>query len=356
MTCLSHIRYRIFSRKLHDKAATSCLPIGGTLEPTFRCNLRCTYCFTNCNLRPKEEMTTREIFRIIDTIVDHGCLWLLITGGDPLVRTDFRKIYTHAKKRGMIVTLFTNGTLVTPAIADFLGDMRPFNLEITILGATAPTYEALSGVKGSFSSCLNGIRLLLERNIKVFLKTVITKMNVHELSAMKKLARSLGVSFRFDPTVIPRLDGSREPMKLGLKPKEIVALEKDDRIYRQEFSTLFKKFGEMSQDRRIFSCGGGVASFVVNPYGRLQFCDLVEEPNYDLKNGDFDVGWYKLIPALKRKKTKSNFPCNNCNIQVMCEQCPGWARLYHGKLEKRVDFLCEVAHLRRGAFAKGVDK
>lgn len=356
MSFCSHIRYRRFSRILHDKAVDACVPINGTLELTYRCNLKCGYCYTGCDHRPNDEMTTNEVIRIIDTIAEHGCLWLLITGGEPLIRKDFRRIYEHARKRGMIITFFTNGTLVTDSIADFLADMRPFNLEITILGATAGTYESLSGVKGSFEKCMNGIKLLLKRGIRVGLKTVITRINVHELPAMRSLAKSLDAPFRFDPTIIPRLDGSHKPRRLSLTPEEIIELEKSDQAYAKEFHILFEKFAEKSHDKRIFSCGGGVSTFTINPYGRLQFCELVAEPDYDLKKGDFAKGWYELIPALKKIPASKDFPCNDCGIQVLCEQCAGWSKLDSGRWDKRVDFLCEVAHLRKRNFWKGEGK
>ena len=61
-----------------------------------------------------------EIQHILDEIKDAGCLWLLLTGGEPLLRPDFLEIYQYAKHKGFLLTLFTNGTLLTPHIADFL--------------------------------------------------------------------------------------------------------------------------------------------------------------------------------------------------------------------------------------------
>jgi len=57
---------------------------------------------------------------ILDEVADAGCLWLLITGGEPLLRPDFRDIYMYAKRKGFLITLFTNGTLLDADIADQL--------------------------------------------------------------------------------------------------------------------------------------------------------------------------------------------------------------------------------------------
>src|SRR5436190_1139417 len=92
-------------------------------EITCRCNLRCVMCYTDCYNSPaniKDELSTAEILRIMDEVALAGCLELVLTGGEPLARPDFFEIYGHAKTKGFLVTLFTNGTLITETIADRL--------------------------------------------------------------------------------------------------------------------------------------------------------------------------------------------------------------------------------------------
>ena len=64
------------------------------------------------------ELSTEEHYRLLDQLADAGCLWLLFTGGEIFARRDFLDIYTYAKQKGFLITLFTNGTLITPRIAD----------------------------------------------------------------------------------------------------------------------------------------------------------------------------------------------------------------------------------------------
>ncbi|MGB3904717.1 MAG: radical SAM protein, partial [Anaerolineae bacterium] len=155
--------YAEFSNRLHDKLGGKRVPIAGSLELTFRCNLRCVHCYlgdTRAGIPGKQELTYAEIRDLLDQIVDEGCLWLLLTGGEPLVRPDFLDIYTYAKQKGLLVTLFTNGTLITPQIADYLQQWRPFVVEISLYGRTKETYEKVTGVPGSYERCMRGIQLL----------------------------------------------------------------------------------------------------------------------------------------------------------------------------------------------------
>ena len=138
------------------------LPANGTIEVTRRCPLDCQHCYNNLPMGDKtgSREFSYKALPPIDEIVEAGCLWLLFTGGEIFARRDFLDIYTHAKRKGLIITLFTNGTLITPQIADYLIQWRPFNIEITLYGATRETYERLTGVAGSFDRCLRDPLLL----------------------------------------------------------------------------------------------------------------------------------------------------------------------------------------------------
>jgi MoaA/NifB/PqqE/SkfB family radical SAM enzyme len=224
--------YSDFSLRLHEQAAGQRIPLVGSLEVTERCNLGCAHCYINLPAGDygarRRELITREMYQILDQVVDEGCLWLLLTGGEPFVRPDFLDIYTYAKKKGLLVTLFTNGTTVTPRIADHLAEWRPFAVEITLYGATQETYERVTGVKGSFERCMRGIQLLLERGLPLKLKTMVMTLNQAELGEMRALARILGVEFRYDPVLNVRLDGGRSPQEFRIPAEDVVALDLAD--------------------------------------------------------------------------------------------------------------------------------
>src|SRR6266851_5472269 len=168
--------YGAFSESLHSRLAGRRLPLSGTIEVTRRCPLTCLHCYNNLPTTDGEavrrELDYEEHCRLLDQLADAGCLWLLYTGGEILARRDFLNIYTYAKKKGFLITLFTNGTMITERIADYLEEWPPFAIEITLYGRTKETYEALTGIPGSFDRCMRGIRILLDRRLPLALKTV----------------------------------------------------------------------------------------------------------------------------------------------------------------------------------------
>jgi radical SAM protein with 4Fe4S-binding SPASM domain len=354
---IPEVNYGEFSKRIQERVRAKRIPLGGGIELTFRCNLRCAHCYIDHSDLQKE-LSYTEICSILDQICEEGCLWLLLTGGEPLLRKDFLDIYTYAKKKGLLITLFTNGTLISPEIADYLKEWRPFLVEITLYGITAETYERVTGIPGSLKQCLNGIELLVEKGIPLKLKSMILTLNKHELAAMQKYADDLGVEFRYDALLNPMLNGSKRPFKVAISPEEVVELDiKDEKRFKnwQEFCQKF--WGAPANSEYLYTCGAGILTFFINPYGEMGLCVLSRQPNYNLRNGSFAEGWYKVFPQIRAQKRQKNYPCAHCDKIALCGQCPGWAELEHGDQERPVEYLCRIAHLRAEAFGlKGDQK
>jgi radical SAM protein with 4Fe4S-binding SPASM domain len=346
------VGYGDFSARLRARVAGRRLPIAGSLEVTARCNLGCVHCYIN---RPADDRAARarelsrdELCALLDDVAAEGCLWLLLTGGEPLLRPDFPEVYRHAKGRGLLVTLFTNATLVTPAVADLLAEWPPFVVEVTLYGATAATYERVTGVPGSFARCLEGIARLRERRVPVTLKSMILTLNRHEVAAMKELAAGLGLEFRFETSLNLRLDGGREPARYRLSDDEAWGLDAVDPARRRDWRALQEELGgPPANPELLYQCGAGRTSFNVDPEGRLTLCALARTPAYELRQGSFRAGWHEFFPTLLGQRRTRASECQECELHALCEQCPGWAQLESGDPEQVVPHLCTIAK-RRG--------
>ncbi len=344
-----------FIKRLHTQLNGQRLPIDGSLEVTSRCNLRCVHCYINIPAgdleAQKKELTYKEICNILDQIVDEGCLWLLLTGGEPFVRPEFLNIYTYAKKKGLLITLFTNGTLLTPYIADYLSELPPHSIEVTLYGVTQETYEKVTGVSGSHKRCMYGIELLLERKLPLKLKTMVMTVNKHEIPDLKKFAENLNVDFRFDPILNLRIDGDKKPANFRLSPEEVVAFDLADEKRIKRWLEFCDKFiGMPFYSENIYQCGAGLQTFHIDPYGYLSVCMMSRVPNYDLRRCTFKEVWYSFIPSVLSKKWEQNVPCRSCDLISLCGQCPGLAQIEHGEPERPIDYLCQIAHLRAKKF------
>jgi radical SAM protein with 4Fe4S-binding SPASM domain len=355
--------YSRFSGLLHQKHAGKRAPVEVSIEVTHRCPLNCLHCYNNLPMSDsaarKAELSLAEHCQLLDQLQDAGCLWILYTGGEIFGRKDFPDIYMEAKKRGFLVTLFTNGTLISASIADMLAEWRPFAVEVTLYGATRETYEALTQVPGSYDRCMRGIKLLKERGLPLKLKTVPTTINRHEVYEMKRLAEEdLGVEFKFDPLVNPRTDCSSSPLAVRLSPEEVVALDYHDPKRREEYMRLAKHDFSQPQGGRqdadnVYFCGGGVSACAVDPTGQMSICVISHQESYSWRGGSFQEGWNTFLWETRRKKRTRETRCDRCRIQSLCSMCPANGELEMGDPESPVDFLCQVAHLR--AYALGLE-
>jgi radical SAM protein with 4Fe4S-binding SPASM domain len=348
------VSYQRFSTSLKGRASSVRTPLSASFEITRRCPLSCQHCYNNLPMGDRQararELTVAEHQRILDELAELGCLWLLYTGGEVFARKDFPEIYAHAKKRGFLVTLFTNGTLISPSIADLLRDSPPFSIEITLYGHSRDTYERLTGVRGSYDRCRKGIELLLERRLPLKLKTVALSINKHELDQMKDFAQQLGVPFKFDAMMNPRLDCSQSPLEVRLQPDECVELDLRDERRMAEWRTFADRYvgqrAEAAPGDYLYQCGGGVNSFAVDPYGGMSICVLSERDKFDLKTGSLRQGWEQFLAKVRAKKARRTTKCTACALKAMCGMCPANGELENGDPEAPVDFLCRVAHLR----------
>jgi radical SAM protein with 4Fe4S-binding SPASM domain len=332
------------------------LPLDGTVETTFRCNLRCVHCYVN---EPAHDQTakTRELsrdrlLRLVDEVVEEGCLDVLFTGGEVLLRPDFPEVYLHAVRRGLRVTVFTNGTLISEKIADLFDAYRPASVEISLYGMTRETYERVTCVPGSFDKCMAGIGRLRVRGIAFKLKTMVLAWNRHELEAMRDFARGQGVDFRHDSLLNARVDcGANRNPELQVTAAEAVAADLGDDATRERHADSFRATlaeGSLPGDE-VYSCGAGQIGFTVDPYGRLQLCQLSRRSSFDLRDDTFARGWHEFLPALRARTWQSNSVCRSCSLRPACGSCPGAAELEHGDIEAAVASFCEITHLRAQA-------
>jgi radical SAM protein with 4Fe4S-binding SPASM domain len=333
-----------FSREVVAKWLENRVPLSGSLELDLRCNLRCLHCYRDGEW-PSGILTTDEVKRILDEIAAAGTIWILFTGGEIFLRPDFFEIYEHARRLGLRVTLFTNGTTLTERIADTLKEQPPEMVEVSLYGFSQETYEKVTGIPGSRAKCYRGVELLLERGLPVKLKTVVMRTNQHELEAMARYAEGHGVRFKFDAMINPNFNGALVPCNVRMSPEEAVDLEFSIPGRLEEFRRYFEDRKDY-RSSRIFSCGAGSRTFHIDPYGQMMMCLLLREPAFSLKERSFVEIWNEMFPPVYNRMRNPDHQCNSCNFVSLCGKCAAWSQMEKGSIESRVEWSCEVGHRR----------
>ncbi len=346
--------------KLRYKRSLSSLEF----EITPRCNNNCTHCYINLPANDKlsrsMELTINEIGKIADEAVKLGVYTALITGGEPLLRTDFLEIFMLLKKKGFIVSVFTNATLIKQKHIDLFKKYPPRNIEVSVYGVSEKTYEAISRIPGTFRSFMNGVDLIAKNNIPVRFKAMALRSNIHELDKISEFCRERTKDyFRFDPQLHLRYDmdkkRNREIQSERLSAEEISVIEQADKERSEYLVENRDKYIYDSVLRsggnNLFSCGIGNGSLTIGYDGNIRGCSSMihKKMIYDWRNGTLAKAWEKFFPALLDLKTlnkKILEKCRSCNIVNLCMSCPAHNYLESGDPDSFTEYFCKVAHAR----------
>jgi MoaA/NifB/PqqE/SkfB family radical SAM enzyme len=328
------------------------LPLEGRLDLTYRCNNHCRHCWLR--IPPGDPERNRELsFDEIRSIVDQaralGTRRWSISGGEPMLRSDFPEIFDYLIKKAVSYTINTNGILITPEIARLLAHKG--TKMVALYGATKETYDHVTRHPGGFEKVMQGFRYLQEAGAGFIVQLIPMRDNYHEWDQMQELAKSLSKHWRVgapwlylsscrDSTV------NAEIARQRLDPQDVVALDQPDLSYEEAHA---HQCGRTDGDDRLFArCIAGRRDFHIDPYGGMTFCSFLKDPamRYDLRRGTVREAWEAFIPALADKVyggAEYEEHCGACDKRQDCRWCPVYGWLEHGRFSAPVEHLCAVA-------------
>jgi radical SAM protein with 4Fe4S-binding SPASM domain len=334
------------------------IPVSGAFDLTYRCNLRCVHCYaghlTGESAGRAGELGAQAVLRLISDAAAEGCLQLLLSGGEPLLRPDFTEIYLGARSLGLMVTVFTNATLVADEHLAAFRDSPPYRVEVSLYGATSTTFDVVTGVPGSFERARRGIDRLLAAGVRVGLKTMILRDNAHEVAAMEALAASIGVAFRVDSLVTPRLDGEASPLAQRVGVDTAVAVESSNRERWRELAAYADRqnVAALPAGGRIYRCGAGLTHFHLDPQGVLYPCLMSRTPAFDAAGEGFAPAWRSVAAAIDGVVAQGDHRCDGCAHAAVCGYCPGLFELETGTPQKPPEFVCRLGKRRTEALPR----
>jgi len=351
---------------LCEKATVNHVPINAILELTPLCNMNCDMCFVRLDveeMRQKGRLrSAEEWIRLGKEIRDAGTLFVLFTGGEPLMHPEFKKIYVAFKRMGMILTVNTNGTMIDDSWADFFAEYPPRRINLTLYGKDEETYQRLCHYPAGFQKALRAIRLLQERNVDVKVNGSITSENVGDINELFSIADQLDAVWKFDTYMYP---ASRErnilfDEKSRLIPEDAaVARVKlmEKKMGKEDFHTFARQFLQQSKAEPgeytagEVRCRAGKSSFTVNWQGMIRPCVMMsmpEEPVFDI---GFQIAWGRI--AQRFGNVRMSPECNACTMREVCQTCAACAVLETGRFEGVPEYMCrytkETIRLLRAA-------
>ncbi len=340
-------------QKLSLKAVKNHIPLQCVFELTYRCNLKCCHCYL-AQQPVNPELTARQIYKILDQLVDAGCLWLVLTGGEIFTRRDFFKIAAYARQKSFNLILLTNGTLITEPIAEQIKDLRAC-VDISLYGFRK-THDRITGVSGSFDRTMRGIKLLLKKGVRVSTKAVVMDKNIDQVWQLRDFLKPLGVDVTISPDALlisPRDDGSFEPLNHRVQSRRQL------QDYFKEFARRLKKTGQKfklineKQDYKL--CGTGLSACSISAQGELNPCVQIKlHSGNSLLRKSFAEIWHghPEINLLRKLTVADKQECRGCRLVGYCFRCPGIAKLEEGSYTVKIPEACRLAEIQKEVFEK----
>lgn len=251
--------------QLMDRAYEEARPVTAQLELTYKCNLLCSFCYN----APQER---RELdgSQWIDTIrkcKDAGSVYVILTGGEPMVHREFWDIAQAVRELGLVLKVYTNGVLLADADkAQRYAALHPFETEISLHGSTKDVHDRLTGIRGSFDKIVMALEHLSRLDIKVTLKTPITRLNQHQLVDVERLGARFGYKITFDTNILPTDDGDRSTFSLAAD-REFLANFFVDQVRRGA-----RGLNPRPVEKMKHNCGTGRTIVTLDPYGEIYPC------------------------------------------------------------------------------------
>ncbi len=365
------ISWSQFGNAIIGNAKQKRVPLVAQLELTSRCNLQCKMCYVCNKANAKEvikrEKTADEWIDLAKQARDAGVLYVLLTGGEVFIRDDFREIYEAISEMGFSVQIYTNGTLITPELAKWLGKRPPAKVSVTLYGASQETYKSITGSSSAFNRAIQGIELLKDENILVSIRTTTVKGNKSDSRGIFDIANQKGIKFGIGQYISPRReDNFTDPLSERLTPEEAVEYNRDIRTYinsvtakeslvnaeeralhkhdimKVDIDNIVEKTDEMHQNS-AFACSAGHCAFWVTWDGRMTPCGMMMEPIVDVFHKEFVTAWEELKE--KCDVIPKATVCESCESRVFCVKCPAKLKLETGTFTQCSEYLRQLSHL-----------
>jgi len=302
---------------------------------TYRCNLRCEYCYSSSGKADPDELTTQECHRVINDLGSNGIFYIFFLGGEPFMRPDFLELLEYCHRVGVETMLTTNGWFVTPKIAKETAKAGVTIARVSIDGATADVHDDIRGVPGSFDRAVQALHYFREAGVPVVgVSPTISRRNLHQVEDIVAMSLREGATeIRLNPVCVTGR-ASQSGSSLSGEDSEFlrVAYNKVKQLFGTRINidapegiALDKHKSERCDAHTgpadMMGCGAGTVSLAISPLGEVFHCILYRKEVGNVRTSSFREIW-ETSPQLVEKR-KFRGVCLDCVNRPLCSGvCP----------------------------------
>ena len=322
------------------------VPLSAHFDLTWRCNERCVHCYLDHD--DHGEVTTAEVKDILDQLAAAGTFFLILSGGEPVMRKDFFEIVEYARQLMFSVKVKTNGILIGEREAARLRELAVEVVQISVYSHRSEVHDAITKAPGSLQRTLRAIRFLRDQGLKVIIAGVMMRQNMSDYKEVQRMAEELGVTFQLDPTITPKLDGDTSILDLRIPNTMLPELFRD--------ATLVDDVDEFCATAEVdtsaleaLPCSAGHTACYISPYADVFPCVQFPLPTGNLRRQKFLDIWRgsPQMQEVRGIRVSDLHTCTSCGNVASCSRCPGLAYM-EGDMRGPSAADCDKSFARTG--------
>lgn len=343
------------SSYLHSMGGKRGLPVGGSFELTPRCNFNCPMCYVHLSQDEQEqagkELTAEQWIELARQARNRGMIFALLTGGEPFLRRDFFEIYNAMKAMGLMISINSNGSMLSGEIRRQLLENPPQRINISLYGGCRETYRTMCG-RDAFEQVVENIRALKAAGVDVQLNLSITPYNRQDLEKIYAISQKLKVHVKASSYMYPPVRVNGETYGCGNR----LTAEEAGRCSVEWDLLRFtpEEFAQRAQNMKSFiaveegkcgadpdegvRCRAGSSNFWLTWDGRMLPCGMMPGPAaYPLEVG-FDAAWAQTRANTSRIRTPKK--CVSCASREICPACAAVCITETGAFDQVPEYVC----------------
>jgi len=311
-------------------------------EVTRRCRYSCLHCRANAGEAGEDKLSTSECKKIIKAIAKYvslplrkqGCI-LILTGGEPMERSDIYELIRYGRKMGLRMVMATCGYLIDEKTILKLKKAGVMALSFSLDGAGAETHDKFRGAKGAFDAAVNAAKIARKARVRFQINTTISRINIDEVIGIAELAKTIG-AYCFNPFILVPTGRGREiedavldAVEYEVLLNELLRIKLKSEIKVRvtcgpQFARVCKQAETKGLTEDVAGCMGSRGFGFISYRGDVQTCGFLDVPAGNLIKSNFDFGKiWEESEFLKEIRSVSDYKgnCGKCEYAGICGGC-----------------------------------
>jgi len=310
------------------------------INVTKRCNLSCAHCYLDADTLKNgqsDELSVAEVNSVLNEVASRSQnTMVVLTGGEPLLRTDLEEMIRHGAKLGLSMVIGTNGMLLTKRRVVALQSAGALGVGISVDSLVQERHDTFRGLNGSWKKTFQGIQHCREQGLSFQIHFTITKDNYTELTDIIRFshennARVLNLFFlictgRAESTS----DITPEQYEQVLTAAIAAQADYPDMIIRPRCAPHFKRIAhQLNPDSPITrvsgfagdGCIAGTHYCRIAPNGNVTACPYIDIASGNIRDQSFLSVWDSAADFHSLRNPQLNGACGECEYQKLCGGC-----------------------------------